>query len=81
MNDQFSGRRFGRIAVEKGYITKGQLLDALKIQVEEDLEGMEHRLVGTVLFSMGHLTMEQIIDVLEVIKEEQAGATSNGPGA
>ena len=39
-------KRFGVVAVEKGFITPDQLFEALKVQVQEDLETETHRLVG-----------------------------------
>ena len=57
-------KRFGTIAVEKGFITIDQLLDALEIQVREDLTGMKHRLVGRILYDLGFLTLPQIERVI-----------------
>jgi hypothetical protein len=53
-------KRFGTIAVEKGYITIDQLMDALGIQVRENLAGAKHRLIGKILYDLGFLTIEQI---------------------
>ena len=57
-------KRFGTIAVEKGYITIDQLMDALDIQVREDLSGIKHRLIGKILYDLGFLTIDQIQRVL-----------------
>jgi hypothetical protein len=57
-------KRFGTIAVEKGFITAHQLTDALEIQVREDLAGIKHRLIGKILFDLGFLTVSQIEEVL-----------------
>jgi hypothetical protein len=65
-------KRFGTMAVEKEYVTKEQLLEAMRIQVEQDLDGIEHRLIGSILFSMGYLTLEQVNEVIEAIKEDAA---------
>ncbi len=53
-------KRFGTVAIEKGYITIEQLMDALYIQVREDLSGKKHRLIGKILYDQGHLTIDQI---------------------
>ena len=50
-------KRFGTIAVEKGFITIDQLLDALEVQVREDLAGKKHRLIGKILYDLGFLTI------------------------
>jgi hypothetical protein len=57
-------KRFGVIAVEKGFITKEQLFEALKIQVEEDVSGKPHTLIGIILIKIGYLTHEEADDVL-----------------
>ena len=58
-------KRFGTIAVEKEFITVGQLMDALEIQVREDLSGIKHRLIGEILYDLGFLTLDQIEQVLD----------------
>ncbi len=63
-------KRFGTLSVEKGYITKEQLLEAMRIQVEQDLDGIEHRLIGSLLLSMGYMTVEQVNEVIESIKND-----------
>jgi Ca2+-dependent lipid-binding protein len=57
-------KRFGTIAVEKGYITVDQLMDALDIQVRENLSRKKHRLIGKILYDLGYLTIDQIQRVL-----------------
>ena len=59
--------RFGTIAVEKGFLTKEQLLEALCIQAKENIETGTHRLIGQILISLGYMTEDQIDDVLESI--------------
>jgi len=57
-------KRFGTIAVEKGFISDRQLMEAIKIQSCDDMEGREHRLVGTILFEQGYMNAKQVDDVL-----------------
>ena len=57
-------KRFGTIAIEKGLITVHQLMDALEIQVGEDLSGVKHRLIGRILYDLGFLSLPQIEKVL-----------------
>ena len=66
-------KRFGVIAVEKGFITKEQLFQALRIQTEENLQGKEHRLTGVILYELGYLTEKQIEEVLESIRKKDNG--------
>jgi hypothetical protein len=58
-------KRFGVIAVDKGLITPDQLIEALKIQVTEDMEKGKHRLIGRILLEQGLITTEQIDEVLD----------------
>lgn len=62
-------KRFGTIAVEKGFTTKEQILKAMKMQVEEDLDGKKHRRIGSILYSMGYITIPQINEVLETMQK------------
>jgi hypothetical protein len=52
------------IAVEKRFISKEQLFEALKTQVEEDLSGKPHTLIGIILIRLGYLTVEQANEIL-----------------
>jgi hypothetical protein len=61
--------RFGTIAVKRGFVTKEQVLEAMKIQMERDLDGLEHRLIGSILYSMGYITLPQIDEVAEAVKK------------
>lgn len=57
-------RRFGVIAVRKGFATLDQVKQALSDQLEEDASGKEHRLLGSILYDHGYLTEDQIEQVL-----------------
>jgi hypothetical protein len=61
-------KRFGVTAVEKGFITLDQLFDAMQIQIKEEIEKREHRLIGTILFEIGVLSLPQIDDVLDSMR-------------
>ena len=60
-------KRFGVIAIERGFITPEDLFEALKIQVREELEGGSHRLIGEVLLARDCITIAQVEEVLEVM--------------
>lgn len=57
-------KRFGVVAIEKGFITLENLIEAMEIQVKEDLDGSEHRLIGQILWERGFISAEQINEVL-----------------
>jgi hypothetical protein len=70
MTIEFHDKRFGVIAVEKRFITKEQLFEALRVQVEEDLSGKSHTLIGIILIRLGYLSPEQADEVLSVIMKK-----------
>ncbi len=67
MESKHIDRRFGLAAVEMGLITVDQLFEAIKIQIKEELEKGEHRLIGKILFEMGAIKLPQIDEVLETL--------------
>ncbi len=60
-------KRFGLIAIEKGYLTPEQLIEALKIQVVEDVNKDPHRLIGEILLDMDIMTANQIEETVKVV--------------
>ena len=60
-------KQFGIIAIEKGFISPDNLIEALKVQVEEDIEYKTHRLIGEILMDKNHITASQIQEVLNTI--------------
>ena len=60
-------KRFGSVAVEKGFITVENLYEAMKIQIHEDLSGSVHRPIGQILWELGIITTEQIKEVLQTM--------------
>ncbi len=64
-------RRFGTIAVKNKFISKNQLKEAMVEQLEEDLSGKEHRLIGAILFAKGWMTWEQVDLVLKELFAEE----------
>jgi hypothetical protein len=67
MESKHIDRRFGLAAVEMGFITVDQLFEAIKIQIKEELEKGQHRLIGRILYEMGVLKLPQIDEVLETL--------------
>jgi hypothetical protein len=63
-------KRFGILAVRKGYMTADELINGLSIQVHEDLNRIPHRLLGQILFEGGVMTDKQIEEVLSEIFHE-----------
>lgn len=57
-------RHFGIIAIEKGFISTEQLLEALKVQIKKLLEQGEHGLIGAILLEKEFMTISQVEEVL-----------------
>ena len=68
-------KRFGFMAVKKGFITVEQLIEAMKIQVREEIQDGKHRIIGTILVEMGIMNTSQVNEVLESIEKGRATKT------
>jgi hypothetical protein len=71
MSVEVHDKRFGVLAVERGFITKEHLFEALKIQIEEDLQRKSHNLIGIILMRLGYLTKAQAEEVLEAMRKRR----------
>ena len=65
MPTKYFEKRFGMMAVEKGFVTPEQVLEAIEIQVKENMEQKKHRFIGTVLVEQGYMRHSQIQEVLK----------------
>ena len=59
--------RFGSIAVSRKYVTLGQVQQALAIQIEDNVNGRKHRLLGDILLENNWITAEQVKSILAEI--------------
>jgi len=64
--------RFGTVAVRRGFATIQQVKNAIAEQIEDDVHGREHRLIGTILFERGWITEEQIEQVIRELRRSIA---------
>lgn len=64
-------KRFGLIAIKKGYITPDDLIEALRIQVQSDIGQGKHQRIGEILVTEGKMTDAQVEDVLEALSEQK----------
>ena len=62
--------RFGKIAVDMGFITPEQLKLALSEQVDDNILGNPHRVIGSIFFEKGWMTYEEIEKVLKELFRE-----------
>jgi len=59
--------RFGKIAVENGYLDAEQLQQALCEQVADNLADRPHRVLGAICFDHGWMTPGEIDAVLNLM--------------
>ena len=60
-------KRFGLIAIEKGFITSDELIKTLAVQVREDIEQGTHRQLGEILLDQDSMSANQIEAVVKAI--------------
>ena len=65
--DDLMEKRFGVVAIEKGFISMAQLLEGLDIQVEEEIEQGMRRIIGAILIEKGHMDLSQVQEVVEAM--------------
>ena len=65
-------KRFGIIAIEKGFVAEEDLIHALTVQVREDIEKGDHRLIGELFFDLGIMDANQIEAVVKEIITKKA---------
>jgi hypothetical protein len=65
-------RRFGLIAIEKGFIKADQLYEALMRQRAQETGGAERRPLGLILKDLGYLSGSQINEILQTLEAESA---------
>ncbi|MEW6667140.1 MAG: hypothetical protein AB1512_18205 [Thermodesulfobacteriota bacterium] len=66
-------KRFGALAVEKGFVTLDQVIEGISIQARENIEGKGNRLLGEILRELGYITTSQVYEVLETRFEPRFG--------
>jgi hypothetical protein len=62
--------RFGKIAIDMGFVTAKQLKEAIIEQVEDDIVDKPHRPIGKILLENSWITKEQIGIVLKELFKE-----------
>jgi len=60
-------KRFGSVAIEKGFINKQQLFEVMKIQI---LKGDQSEPIGSILYNLRYMTPQQIDEVVESLPKK-----------
>ncbi len=68
MDSDHLEKRFGLVAVEKGFVTPEQVREALDIQFTENMAKRKHRFIGTILVDQGYMKHSQISEVLKAME-------------
>jgi hypothetical protein len=63
--------RFGMKALDMGFVTIDQVLEALSAQAMENYTNKRHKLLGTIFVEKGWMTTEQVGKVLESNAEDR----------
>ena len=71
METDYNEIRFGVVAVKKGFVTPDQIVNALHIQVSENLNSGDHRAIGAILVEQGLLTAPQLDEVLSAMGDHE----------
>jgi len=71
-------KRFGTIAVHKGFIKEDQLVKALEMQANENVMDGKHRLLGQIFVEEGLLTTSQLDEILETMNQRMVYMISVG---
>lgn len=66
-NLEYYEKRFGDIAIEKGFITHDELTKALTIQGQEEIEGETYLLLREILLDQNIMHVNQIEEVVKAI--------------
>jgi hypothetical protein len=61
---------FGEMAVRKGYCTREEVEEALRVQRKLGERGRPRPLIGIILVQHGFITTGQLIDVLRTYQDE-----------
>ena len=72
-------RRFGFIAIEKGFIKVDQLYEALIKQRAQETGGTERRPMGMILKDLGYLSVSQIDEILQTLEDEVESRKNTPP--
>ncbi len=60
-------KRFGELALHKGYLTAEQLATALAMQEHEGSREPRCRFIGEILIELGYMNEKQVLDCLNAL--------------
>jgi hypothetical protein len=69
--------RFGDIAIRKGFITKDQFIEAMAFQIENEMEGIQPKLIGSLLHDLGYMSEDQLDEIVESMTQPEVPLCPN----
>jgi len=71
-------KRFGALALSQGFVNVEQIVEALTIQVRENIEERKNRPIGVILSELGYIKSQEIKELLEPRFEKRFGDVAVG---
>lgn len=72
--------RFGSLALKKGFINVEQIIEALSIQLKENIETKKNRPIGEILLQLGYINTKELKELLEPRFEQRFGEIAVAKG-
>jgi hypothetical protein len=60
------GKFFGEVAIERGWVSRDQVLDALKEQYRLRCLERRHLFLGEVLVQLGTISLERLVEIMDL---------------
>ena len=73
MIESIEKKRFGALALSKGFVNNQQIIEALAIQIKENIENKKYRPIGEILLQLGYLNNQEIKELIEPKFEKRFG--------
>jgi len=73
-------KRFGALAFDKGFLNVEQIIEALSIQLKENIETGKNRPIGEILVQLGYINSKEIKELLEPRFEKRFGEIAVSKG-
>ena len=58
-------KRFGALALNEGFVNVEQIIEALSIQLKENIETKKNRPIGEILVQLGYINTKELKELLE----------------
>ena len=73
-------KRFGALALSKGFVNVEKIVEALTIQLKENIEEKKNRPIGQILLQLGYINTQEVKGLLEPRFEQRFGEVAVSKG-